>query len=208
MKSKNPEIKIQQAESDQAKQAVPLFYETDPLLFDYLYIDGYETALMFFEKEWRKKQSVYSYSHCSVAMSEGTLLGIELGYDRKTLQEQAHHTGKNGIDCLSPEGKKQLAQRNRYLRYLFPSIPYDAYFILFLATHHTARGLGCGRKLLVNAFDRARRQGYRTCVLDVASENKAVGFYLEMGMEILSESRVVPLEENGIPSHYHMIKKL
>jgi len=56
-------------------------------------------------------------------------------------------------------------------------------------------------QLLGAAFDRARRNGHRVCHLDVASDNPAVGFYELMGMEILSESRVLPLQKHGIASN-------
>ena len=50
--------------------------------------------------------------------------------------------------------------------------------------------------------------GYRVCQLDVVSDSPAVRFYGRMGMEILSESRVLPLEKHGIASHYRMVKNL
>jgi hypothetical protein len=40
------------------------------------------------------------------------------------------------------------------------------------------------------------------------SDNPAVRFYGRMGMEILSESRVLLLQQYGIASHYRMVKNL
>ena len=208
MQYNESDVYIQQAKPDQAKLAAPLIYDTDPALFDYLFIDGYEVALEYFEKEWRQKQSIHSFSLCSVAMKEDTLVGIELGYNRKTEQEYKPHTGKTGISSLTPEGTETLIDRDSYSQHLFPPIPDDAYYILFLSTHNTIRDQGLGSRLLANAYDKARKRGYRTCELDVASDSKAVGFYLKMEMNILSETRVIPLEEYKIPSHYRMVKEL
>lgn len=208
MRHRESDMYIQAAKPDQAGQAAPLIYDTDPALFDYLFTDGHDNALMFLANEWTQEISYYSFSHCTAAVRENVLVGIELGYDQKTLHECKPNTGLNGINSLTPEGIETIVNRVGYLEYLMPPIPDDAYYILFLATHRTVRNLGLGKRLLANAFDQARNQGYHTCELDVASNNKAVDFYLGNGMKILSETRVVPLEQHNIPSHYRMVKEL
>jgi len=79
---------------------------------------------------------------------------------------------------------------------------------MHLASARDARGRGVGAQLHGAVFDRARRNGYRVCQLDVASDNPAVRFYERMGMEILSESRVRPLQKHGVANHYRIIKTL
>jgi ribosomal protein S18 acetylase RimI-like enzyme len=101
-----------------------------------------------------------------------------------------------------------LRKAMSYVPFLVPPFPADAYYILHLASAPFVRGRGVGARLLKAAFERARRDGLRICQLDVASDNPAVRFYERMGMEILSESRVVPLQEHGIASHYRMVKNL
>jgi len=101
-----------------------------------------------------------------------------------------------------------LREAVTYVRFLVPTVPNHAYYVMHLAAGRDARGCGVGAQLLGAAFDRARRNGYRACQLDVASDNPAVGFYERMGMEILSESRVLALQKHGVASHYRMIKEL
>ena len=94
-----------------------------------------------------------------------------------------------------------------YVHYLVPLVPDDAYYVLHLAAARDVRGRGVGARLLAAAFDRARRNG--SCLPARRRERQsAVRFYGRMGMEILSESRVLPLEKHGIASHYRMVKNL
>ncbi len=143
-----------------------------------------------------------------MAVAGGALLGIELGYDAKTQADVARYTGRYAVQILTPEQMAHLREAVSYVHYLVPPVPDDAYYVLHLAAARDARKRGVGARLLGAAFDRTRRNGYRVCQLDVASDNPAVGFYERMGMEILSESRVLPLQKPGIASHYRMVKKL
>jgi hypothetical protein len=64
-------------------------------------------------------------------------------------------------------------------------------------------------KVMCNSARRFRRsQGKRVCELDVAIDSRAVAFYKRLGMEIISEVRVLPLERHGVAPHYRMVKKL
>lgn len=141
-------------------------------------------------------------------MARGALLGIELGYDAKTQADVARDTGRHASQMLTPEQFAHLREAVSYVHYLVPPVPGDAYYVLHLASAADARGRGVGARLLAAAFERARGNGYRICQLDVASDNVAVRFYQRMGMEILSESRVLPLQQHGIASHYRMVKDL
>ena len=140
---------------------------------------------------------------------KGDLVGIELGYGSGTQEEARQGTGRHVAEILTPDEVQSFLEAVRYTSYLLPPTPQDAYYILHLAAVPEARGKGVGARLLENAFACARRKGFRVCQLDVASDNPAVSFYQRMGMYILSESRVVPLQERyGIGSHYRMVREL
>jgi ribosomal protein S18 acetylase RimI-like enzyme len=160
----------------------------------------------FFEEEWQEERSLFGYTLCTAATLGNALMGIELGFDRATMREYEGGTGPRGYACLSLKGLETYQRYDAYLRYLSPSIPDDVYYIEFLSIAPRARGRGLGRRLLEQAFTRAKQAGHRACELDVSSDNLAVAFYRRMGMELLSESRVVPLEKRGVHSHYRMIK--
>jgi ribosomal protein S18 acetylase RimI-like enzyme len=117
-------------------------------------------------------------------------------------------TGRHTAQILTREQMAHLREAISYVQYLVPPVPNDAYYVLHLASAPVARGRGVGARLLAAAFDRARHNGYRVCQLDVVSDNPAVRFYGRMGMEILSESRVLLLQQHGVASHYRMVKNL
>jgi len=204
----NENVLYKAATPQQAKVAAALIYDTDPHLFAYWLGNDYETALKFFEAEWKQERSLFSFSLCKIAVSGETLLGIELGYDLKTQTDLKPDTGFTGAGEINREVLPCLIEVASYLPYLLPPIPEDAYYIAHLSLLPEVRGRGLGTRLLMKAFDSAREQGYRQCQLDVASDNRSVNLYRRMGMEVISETRVIQLETNGVPSHYRMVKEL
>jgi ribosomal protein S18 acetylase RimI-like enzyme len=208
MRFTREEIELGPATREQADTAAALMFDTDPHLFGYFFGGDQELALRYFGAQWRQERSLFSYSHCTVAVAHGALLGIELGYDAKTQADVTRDTGRYAAQILTPEQMSHLREAMSYVPFLIPPVPNHTYYVMHLASARDARGRGVGAELLAAAFDRARRNGYRTCHLDVASDNPAVRFYQRMGMEMLSESRVLPLQKHGIANHYRMVKKL
>ena len=208
MRFAQEEVVLEPATREQADAVAPLLYDTDPHLFGYFFSGDEDLVSRYFAAQWRQERSLVGYRYCTVAAARGALLGIELGYDGKTQADVARDTGKYAAQILTPEQMAHLREAVSYVRFLVPPVPNHAYYVMHLVSARDVRGRGVGAKLLGAAFDRARRNGYRVCHLDVASDNPAVRFYERMGMEILSESRVVPLQKNGVGSHYRMVKEL
>jgi ribosomal protein S18 acetylase RimI-like enzyme len=201
-------VNFEAANPKQKKVAATLIYDADPHLFAYWFKNDYETALKFFEIEWEQDRSFFSHTLCSVAVIGDKLLGIELGYGLNIHSNLLTDpdTGKTGSMAINPELLPHTLEVTSYVPYLFPIFPKDAYYIQSLSLLPEARGQGLGTQLLKTTFDRAKEKGYNQCQLDVASDNPAVNFYYDMGMEIISETRVIQLEKNGVPSHYRMVK--
>ena len=208
MRFTQEEIVLEPATREQADAAALLMYDTDPHLFRYFFAGDEELAVRYFAAQWPQERSLFSYRHCTVAVARGALLGIELGYDAKTQADVMRDTGRHAAQILTRGQMAHLREAMSYVQYLVPPVPNDAYYVLHLASAPVARGRGVGARLLAAAFDRARHNGYRVCQLDVVSDNPAVRFYGRMGMEILSESRVLLLQQYGIASHYRMVKNL
>ncbi len=202
------EVQLGPAIPRQAIAAAVLIFDTDPALWNCLFSNDVHSALRFFGEEWQAEESVFSYSLCTGATLDGELMGIELGFDRPMQKRYRSGTGQRGDACLSPETLKGFSENAGYISYLIPPIPKEVYYIQFLSIAPQVRDRDLGGRLLGNAFKRAKREGYKACQLDVSSDSQAVEFYLRMGMEVLSESRVVPLEERGVHSHYRMVRAL
>ncbi len=193
---------------EHAQAASRLIYSTDPRLWDCLFENDFDRFLRFFTTMWKEEESLYSHSNATVAVAGGRLAGLEVGYDRDRQDRMIPNMVKRTPEILTPGEFRHYLEIVGYIRYLTPPIPNHAYYVLFLATDPSDQGKGIGKRLLTCAFDRARERGYDACHLDVAGDNPAVGFYRRLGMEILSESRVLPLEERGVKSHFRMVKRL
>ena len=208
MRFTRQEIVLEPATREQADAVAPLLYDTDPHLFGHFFGGDQELALHYFAAQWRQERSLFSYGYGTVAAARGALVGIELGYDGKTQADVTRDTGRYAAQILTPEQMVHLREAVSYVPFLVPPVPNHVYYVMHLASARNARGRGVGAQLLEAAFDRARRNSYRVCQLDVASDNPAVRFYERMGMDILSESRVLPLQRHGVTSHYRMVKEL
>ena len=202
------EVHLGPAIPGQAAAAADLMFDTDPAIWNFLFSGDLHSALPFLGEEWQAKESIFSHSLCTGATLDGQLLGIELGFDQPTQRRYQSLTGRRGSTRLSPQILRRFRENAGYMVYLIPPVPKEVYYVHFLSIAPQARGQGLGGLLLERAFRRAKGEGYRACQLDVYSDNPAVAFYRRMGMEILSESRVVPLEKHGVHNHYRMIKPL
>src|SRR5262249_28683002 len=158
----------------QAVAAAPLMCDTDPHLFGYFFGGDQELALRYFAAQWRHERSLFSFRYCTLAVARGSLLGIELGYDAQTQADVFGDTGRHAAQILTPEQMAHLRVAASYIPFLVPPVPSHAYYVMHLASAPDARRRGVGARLLGAAFDRARRDGYRVCHLDVASDNLAV----------------------------------
>ncbi len=70
----------------------------------------------------------------------------------------------------------------------------------------TLQRLELGSKLLLNALEKTHKAEYKSFQLDVSGDNCAKSFYQHHGMKVLTESRIIPLEQKRAHSHYRMKK--
>jgi ribosomal protein S18 acetylase RimI-like enzyme len=208
METNSDRIIFQPALPGRGEDAARLIIDTDPHLWDCFFQKDHSLALRFLATQWNEERGLFSHSHAMAAMAGDRLAGIVAGFDGKEMEEALPHTAKAAGAVLAPQEFNHFIEILGYVRFLSPAIPEEAYYVLFLAARPEMRGAGLGGRLLTNAFDRAREKGYDACHLDVTCENPAVRFYEHMGMQILSETRVLPLEACGVGSHYRMVRKL
>jgi len=197
------------ADGAHAQLAARLILATDPHVFDFWFDRDRQLAADFFADQWPRPGGVFSHVHASAASEGGELLGIELGLDARAQRAQWAHTLPATKQFLSPQAFAHLLDAFRWMPFLIPPIPEDAYYVQHLAVVPELRGRGVGARLLLHAFEKAMKAGYRSCHLDVVADGPAVRFYRRMGMEVLCETRVPRLEaEYDVPPHLRMRKPL
>jgi len=202
-------VALAPAESTHAEVAARLIIDTDPHVFDFWFEGDRRAALGYFEDQWPRPGGVFSHAHATAAQDSGELLGIELGMSARAQRAEWAHTFPSSKQKLSAGRFAHLLDAFRWMPFLIPPIPEDAYYVQHLAVVPELRGRGLGARLLARAFEKAAEGGYRSCHLDVIAGGPAARFYRRMGMEVLSETRVPRLElEQGVPPHARMVKKL
>ncbi|MEX0839531.1 MAG: GNAT family N-acetyltransferase [Parvibaculum sp.] len=202
-------VTLAEAEPAEEETAARLIYDTGSYVFDCLYDRDFATFLKITAALWLREGGAFSHVHAKAALHDGRLAGIALGFPQ-ALYEQEFGTGMMAMaEMGSPELLAHLPSVAGHIPWLFPEVPDDAWYLLFLSAHPEARGRGIGEKLLVDCFERAQAAGCASLHLDVSAVNPAVRFYERMGLERLAETNVPKIAaSHGVPPHIRMVKHL
>ena len=188
--------------------AAALIHATDPHVFDYLHEHDEARWRGHLGHQWLAEQGVFSHRLATAAFHEGRLVGIELGYDRARQQAELVPFVTQAQAWLDPAGFAALARWFEHGSFLLPPVPEDAYYLQNLALVPEVRGRGIGERLLLDAIGRARAAGLGRLHLDLYAENPARRLYERAGLRTIVETRVPPLEAEGIGVHLRMELKL
>jgi len=190
-------------------QVPDLVHATGEATYNYLF--GADRILFnsFMKVSWIEPKTLFSHSETTLAVDGSELLGIEIGYGGADWYSFSQAGGKTigqlfASGDLDEDGLRGLSERSNYTSYLNAHIPEHAYYIIALSVTEAARGTGIGAKLLTNAMDRAKQEGYKELQLDVFSDNPAVHFYQSMGLTCMAETSAPVPRENGVPMEMRM----
>jgi ribosomal protein S18 acetylase RimI-like enzyme len=201
-------MELAQGKPEHAEVAADLLYETDAKLFEYLSSGKRQLLVDLFADEWDRTLSPFNYSFSRVATVEGRVVGLLVGYT---------HEDHAGLDFskigstatgLPPDFLDNLLNRYSLAEYLFPVVPPGAFYIQNLVVAQSHRKQKVGEHLMLDAFKRAKECGCNSCHLDVDGGTRAVNFYRRLKMNVLVETNVPELAEQGIPTHFRMVRKL
>lgn len=207
-------IEIVQATAAHASrfaELVPgLVHATGPVSYDFQF--GKRPG--FFDDSirasWLSRDTLFSHEVTRVALVDGELAGIEIGFDGPEFYRLRDALGRIWADLLAlgkatPEELRAFAVRARQASYLNAHVPGRVYYLHALAVSERERGRGIGARLLENAIERARGAGLKALQLDVLADNPAVRFYESKGLHVLAETRSPDLtREHGFPSELRM----
>jgi len=186
-----------------------LIFNTDPSVFGCLVRGDRELFKRWMTPLWQATDCSYSHDCGTVCLEGRDLLGFEQGFAGE-LQPALNKKSSEKIDeIFSPEQMKYMADCSRHLNYIVPFVPKSAYYVHLLSVDKNRQGMGVGRMLLENAFQRASEAGFRSVHLNVYAGNPSVGFYERMGMEKRLEIRLSAFQGIcQIPPHFLMVKDL
>lgn len=202
-------IVLEQARPIEPELAARLIYDTGSYVFDCLYNRDFDLYLRITSDLWTRESGAFSHIHAKAAMSGDRLAGIALGFPQPLYAPEFGENMMAMAEMGTPELLAHLPDVAGHIPWLFPEVPEDAWYLLFLSAHPEARGRGIGEKLLLDCFERAKAAGCTALHLDVAAINPAVRFYERMGLERLAETNVPKIAaSHGVPPHIRMVKHL
>ncbi len=130
-----------------------------------------------------------------------------LGYDWKIKKRENLRTG---LLLFRSVGISILNKLPLLLRFnsTVGSLCEGEYYISNVAVYPQYRGMGIGKRLLLEAEYEARRFKVGRMVLDVEKENiRAINFYRRLGYEIIGEY-IIPLKGSKTLRFYRMSKDI
>ena len=187
-----------------------LIHATGPVSYGYQFGRDGRALKLIVEASWRTPQTLFSAGASTLALEDGELLGLELGFHGPDF-----YTFKANVAALAPalinaetltlEEAIGVGYRAQKASYLNAHVLEGAYYLFALAVFAQHRGRGIGAKLFSAALARAKSAGHKELQLDVLADNPAVEFYRAMGMEIVVEIRSPELSrDHSFPSEYRM----
>jgi ribosomal protein S18 acetylase RimI-like enzyme len=185
-----------------------LVWSTGPSSYSYIFgARGVFDA--FVERSWLAPGTYFGHSEATVALCDGRVAGIEIGFTGRRNYEAKDNLGAvsagfiaSGI--VTERDLLAILTRAERASYLNPFVPAHAYYVLALAVVPAMRGTGLGARLLANAMSKGRAAGCRDLHLDVLSDNDAVGFYRARGLETACETIAPEPHGAGVPMEMRM----
>lgn len=185
--------------------AADLIYETDPHIFNCFLNNDRDLARRVAAACWTAADGFWTHRDAYTATRDGELLGLEIGYPGEEETVRGPQGFVRAAKVMSDSETETYLAREPLVALLLPEPDPKAWYVGTLSVHSKVHGLGIGRRLLENAFERARDRGFSEVQLDVYATNPAVDFYRAMGMEVLVETYVPKLDQEfGVPAHYRM----
>lgn len=198
-------VAILDARPVEAELVAKLIFDTDTHLFGGIHGHDLELANRHLAAQWTAEGGVFSHRHSTAAWDEDRIVGICLGFDLATKNEHVAPFIETAASAMSEEEfASSMGWFGRYGFFALPEVPEDAWYLQNLSVRGDVRSRGVGAKLFEDCVGRCRGAGYARLHLDVSSDNPAVRFYERMGMTAIVETRVIPLEAEGVPPHLRM----
>ncbi|MGH6932468.1 MAG: GNAT family N-acetyltransferase [Dongiaceae bacterium] len=189
------------------ERVADLIWTVDPKLCEFLFRGDVPTWRELLRTDWSQAVGLLSHSHSRIALVDNQIAGVIVGHDRESLHDHWTITLERWFESTGPVMRAHLPKSFYYLDLLLPKIPEDVFYVLELAVASEVQRNGIGTKLMNDAFERARDDGYQSLMLDVNAASPALDFYRRLGMDVLVETHVPYLSANHNVGLYLRLEK-
>uniref|UniRef100_A0A7C4U6Z7 GNAT family N-acetyltransferase n=1 Tax=candidate division WOR-3 bacterium TaxID=2052148 RepID=A0A7C4U6Z7_UNCW3 len=151
--------------------------------------------------------NLFSFEHVYFAEVDGEKAGMILGYDWQVKKREDLRTG---FLLFKKIGVSILCKFSTLMKFnaTVGSVCDGEYYISNIATYPQHRGLGVGKRLILEAEQEAKVVGAERILLDVEKENiSAIDFYKKLGYKTIKEFSI-PLQRNKILHFNRMTKEV
>lgn len=188
---------------DKNKTIASIIYQADDFVFPFLFGND-KKGVNNIAKLVNLDSNSFSHKYIQTHTKNDEVLGIVNFYPpkeiNKTLENKDFQQAFPHFQGILLGIKSLL-----FLRILNTS-EIDGMYIQTLAVDKSSRGKGIGTKLLNNAIESAKENGYESIWLDVEIKNKrAKKLYKKFGFKEVSKKRIFPFVNLGV---YRMKKEL
>lgn len=189
------EIIISRAVPEDAPAAAELMYEAsfpvEQIIFDKPKNKAKELIIETYNEVFHRKGHIQSYSHTFVARIDGNVVGMFIGYDKKTRNEAIRFSYKIVLSWLRRIHFRHIFKLLRFAIDIGRSsapITEEDYYIEYFAVTPQRRLQGIGRRLMQMAEMEARKRSLERIALDMVIDNKeARCFYESLGFKAVNE---------------------
>ncbi|MGB0998578.1 MAG: GNAT family N-acetyltransferase [Pseudomonadales bacterium] len=191
-----------------AADITELVHATGPVSYDY-HFPKRKIFDALVTHSWGTPNTLFSAEATRLAINDGELLGIEIGFHGVEYRERIAALNPAWAEIVAAgiataADVQEVIENSDHASWLNPAISEGTYYVHALSVKPRARGKRVGMQLLSNAMESARQQGFGKLQLDVLSDNPAVNFYQSMGLTLLVESRAPIPEQHGVPPEWRM----
>lgn len=166
------------------KEVARLIYQTDDVLFPYLFGKNKFIAYARIEKFIIEDNNSFSKNYIYVVTENNNILGIMVAYSGKEVNKINDERLFFKIRSL-PEFIKILFSKPLLQLMLTMKFNSDDFYISNISVDENTRGKGVGKLILQEALNLAKEKKCRRAILDVSIENlRAKKLYEETGFKV------------------------
>lgn len=186
----------------------PLVWETDPHLFDFLFLRDKALWSRLFRREWDAPLGLHSASDTILALKDNAIVGLLVCFASESTESRAEASFQRYHAAVDAGTAAHLDWAGIQMNWLFPPAPRTTMLVYNLVVASHMRGRGIGELLMTEAEARARKAGLSAIHLDTAASSPAVAFYERLGFERVVETRLCHPQAVSVPAHLRMTKSL
>jgi ribosomal protein S18 acetylase RimI-like enzyme len=186
----------------------PLVWETDPHLFDFLFLRDKALWSRLFRPEWDAPHGLHSANDTTVAVQDAAIVGLLVCFSSDSVESRAEASFRRYHATVDAKTAAHLDWAGAQMNWLFPPAPQNTMLIYNLVVVSQLRGNGIGELLMKEAETCARKAGLSAIHLDTAASSPAVAFYERIGFQRLVETRLCHPQAASVPVHVRMAKQL